>query len=127
MAWSRPTAARWHDRLDHARALLLPRVDRTLAGELGADRLLLWSTAALWLVGLYPLAVTHFLPFADLPINTATSSLLWDVARGHLPAAHYFRINWAPIPYWTTYLLGAVVDRFSNPLFAAKATTAPSR
>jgi hypothetical protein len=107
-----------------ARRTIAPHVERTLWAELGEDRLLLWSTVALWLFGLIPMAVTHFLPFADLPINTAASSLLWDAARGHLPTATYYHVNWAPVPYWTTYLISAFFERLTNPLFAAKATTA---
>lgn len=103
---------------------LLPPVQRPLSTVLRDDPILLWSGLTLWLVGLIPLTVTHFLPFADLPINTAASSLLWDSARGHLPTATYYHVNWAPVPYWITYLISAAVERVSDPLLAAKVTTA---
>ncbi len=103
---------------------LLPRVEQPLWKVLREDPLLRWGTVVLWLASLVPLFVTPFLPFADLHINTAAASLLWDTAVGHQPAATFYKVNWAPIPYWTTYLLTAFVERFAGPLIAAKTTTA---
>jgi hypothetical protein len=110
-------------RLRRLRALL-PRVEQPLWEVLREDRLLRWAVVVLWAASLVPLFVTPFLPFADLHINTAAASLLWDTAVGHQPTATYYKVNWAPIPYWTTYLITAFVERFSNPLVAAKVTTA---
>jgi hypothetical protein len=101
-----------------------PKVEQSLRATLARDRLLLWVGIGLWAASLVPLFVTPFLPFADLGVNTAAASLLWNAARGHGAAALYYKVNWAPVPYWTTYLLTAVVERAGGPMVAAKVCTA---
>jgi hypothetical protein len=88
------------------------------------DRVLLAATVVLALCACFPLFLTPFLPFCDLPLNTAQAELLWDALLGRLPAAAHHQVNWAPVPYWTGYLLAMLLGRLVGPLVAAKVLTA---
>jgi hypothetical protein len=105
-------------------SLLLPRTRNSLRRALAQDRLLLTLTLVLLLAAWLPLCLTPFLPFADLPLNTASADLLWDTALGRAPAAQFYHVNWAPVPYWSSYLLACFVGRVVGPLIAAKVVTA---
>lgn len=105
-------------------SLALPRTRTSLAATLAADRLLLVATAALLLLACVPLFLTPILPFSDLGINTASAQLIWNTALGRLPEAHYYRVQWEPLPYWTTYAICAVLGHWFGPLVAAKLLTA---
>lgn len=96
-----------------------PHVETSLWSAFRADPLLRWTTLVLVLGAWLPLFLTPFLPFADQGINTACSDLLWDTARGHGPAA-YYQIQWAPLPYWTTYALASLLGLMFGPLVAGK-------
>jgi hypothetical protein len=101
-----------------------PRVERSLVAVLRADRLLLWGFLLLWVAALIPLFFTPFLPFSDMANNVSMSSLVWETARHHGVAATYYRVNWLPNPYWTSYAVMALVSGVAGPLMAAKAITA---
>ncbi len=105
-------------------ALLLPRGRTSLRAAFAADRFLLRTTAALLLAAWFPLLLTPFLPFSDLGINTASADLIWDTAAGRLPAATFYKVQWSPLPYWTTYGLCSVLGKLFGPLIAAKLFTA---
>lgn len=107
-----------------AAASLAPRSRTSLRTALAADTTLFWLTTALWAAACLPLLLTPFLPFSDLGINTAASTLLWDAAFGNQPAATFYRVQWAPVPYWTTYAACTVLARVLGPLVAAKLLTA---
>ncbi|MEP6653069.1 MAG: hypothetical protein ABJA82_06900 [Myxococcales bacterium] len=107
-----------------ALSFLLPRTQTSLAKTFRADPLLLWTTAALVVAAWVPLFLTPILPFSDLGINTAAADLIWDTAIGRLPAATYYKVQWGPLPYWTTYGLCSVLGRLFGPLVAAKLLTA---
>lgn len=110
--------------LMRAAAALAPRSRVSIRAALGADTTLFWLTTALWTTACVPLLLTPFLPFSDLGINTAASTLLWDAAFGNQPAASFYRVQWAPVPYWTTYAACTVLARVVGPLVAAKLLTA---
>jgi hypothetical protein len=103
---------------------LVPRSRQSLLHALAADRFLLWSTAILIVAAWLPLGFTPFLPFSDLGINTASAELIWDTATGRAGTADFYRVQWAPVPYWTTYGICAVLGRLFGPLVAAKLLTA---
>jgi hypothetical protein len=107
-----------------ALGLLLPRTRTSLLQALLADRLLLYATLLLFVAGCIPLFVTPFLPFADLPLNTASAELMWDAAVGRPPASIYHRVNWAPVPYWVGYGAASLLGRIFGPLLTAKLLTA---
>lgn len=99
---------------------LSPHVETSLWSAFRADPVLRWTTLVLAIAGWVPLLLTTFLPFADQGINTAFADLMWDTARGHVPAAHYYQIQWAPLPYWVTYALASVLGLIVGPLIAGK-------
>lgn len=105
-------------------AAFLPRTRVSVLSALRADRFLLVSALVLFVAACAPLCVTPFLPFSDLGVNTAVSEMLAETALGHEPAATYHRLNWTPVPYWTSYLLTALTGRILGPLLAAKFLTA---
>jgi hypothetical protein len=111
-------------RVSVALGLLLPRTRTSLWRTLHNDRFLLVGTIVLFVTACIPLAVTPFLPFADLGLNTASAELMWDVILGREPAAIYHRVNWAPVPYWVSYGLSCLLGRMFGPLIAAKLFTA---
>ncbi|HEY4188181.1 MAG TPA: hypothetical protein VGP07_24105, partial [Polyangia bacterium] len=102
----------------------LPRVEISLWSTLKEDPLLRWTALGLLIAAWVPLFLTPFLPFADQGINTACADMLWDTARGHFPAAHFHRIQWAPLPYWTVYALASAFGLLFGPLVAGKLVTA---
>ncbi len=103
---------------------LLPRTRTSLWRAFAADRFLLVATVLLFVTACIPLAVTPFLPFPDLGPNTASAELMWDAMLGREPAATYYRINWAPVPYWVGYGAACLLGRVFGPLLAAKLLTA---
>lgn len=102
----------------------LPRSKASLFSVFAADRWLWWTTVALVLAAWLPLAFTSFLPFSDLGINTASAELILDTALGRPGTAEFYRVQWAPVPYWTTYGICALLGRVFGPLVAAKLLTA---
>ncbi len=110
--------------LSAAFGLLLPRTRTSLWQALRSDRFLLAATLLLFVTACIPLAVTPFLPFADLGLNTASTELMWDVLLGREPAATYHRINWAPVPYWVGYGAACLLGQVFGPLLTAKLLTA---
>lgn len=104
--------------------VVLPRGRTSLVRCFAEDALLRWCTLALFLAACVPLLLTPFLPFADMGINTAAATLMWDAAFGNQPVASHFEVVWEPIPYWTTYLFTTVTARIFGPLAAAKLLTA---
>jgi hypothetical protein len=105
-------------------ALLLPRTRTSLRATFAADRFLLWTTVGLLIAAWIPLLLTPFLPFSDAGINTATADLIWDTALGREPLSRYLRVQWVPMPYWTTYGLSSVLGKLFGPLIAVKLLTA---
>ena len=103
---------------------LAPRSRQSLVEAFSQDRFLLWATVILIIAAWIPLGFTPFLPFSDLGINTASADLIWDTATGRAGTADFYRVQWAPVPYWTTYGLCAVLGRIFGPLIAAKLLTA---
>jgi hypothetical protein len=103
---------------------LLPRTRTSLFRALVDDRLLAAATLLLFVTACVPLFLTPFLPFPDLPLNTASAELMWDVMMGKEPASTYHRVNWAPVPYWVGYALACLFGRLFGPLIAAKVLTA---
>ncbi len=85
------------------------------------DRFLAIGYLLLAAVGLWPLTMTPLLPFIDLNLTASHGAMLFDVADSHHPVSQYYAINWAPVPYWTSYLIAAVADAIAGTLFAAKA------
>lgn len=111
-------------RLRHALSLLVPRTQASLFRAFREDRFLLWVTLLLFVTACIPLCVTPILPFSDMGANTASAELMWDAMLGREPAATYYRVNWAPVPYWTGYASAALLGRVVGPLLAAKLLTA---
>jgi hypothetical protein len=91
---------------------------------LRGDPLLLALTVVLTLAAWVPLTVTPILPFADLHNNTAEASLLVDAALGRGTIGYHYHVNWAPVPYWTAFVIIAVASALGGVLFAAKAIVA---
>lgn len=88
---------------------------------LARDRLLLASVVVLGLVTLVPMFVTPFLPLADLPANAAQGALLPSILFDSKSlAAYHYKIQWAPVPYWSTHLLVALLAPVFGGLLAAK-------
>jgi hypothetical protein len=85
-----------------------------------ADRLLGAATVVLALFALMPLFATPFLPLADLPANAAQGALLPDIIFKHGLAAYHYRVQWAPVPYWTTHVLIGLLSPIMGVLNAAK-------
>ena len=69
---------------------------------------------------LAPLFVTPLLPFPDLPSNVAGASLLIRTALHQPEATAFYRIDWLPFPYWTSYLLLGISSVLVGPFLAAK-------
>jgi hypothetical protein len=110
--------------LGRALSFVLPRSRTSLAAAFAADRFLLWATVALLVASWIPLFLTPILPFSDLGINTACADLIWDAATFRQPAATYYKVQWGPLPYWTTYGLSSLLGKVFGPLLAAKVLTA---
>jgi hypothetical protein len=89
-----------------------------------ADPLLAALTTLLCFTVLLPLWVTPFIPLHDLPDHVGLASLMGDVLFGDGVAAHHFRVQALPVPYWGSYLIVALVGAVVGPLAAAKAVVA---
>jgi hypothetical protein len=88
------------------------------------DRLLAIGFVLLAVAGLLPLFFTPILPFIDWNKVTGHGAILWDVAFGDGVLAHHFRINTTPVPYWTGFIITAILASIGGVLFAAKAMVA---
>jgi hypothetical protein len=95
-----------------------------LVRALRADRLLLALTVVLVLAAWAPLLASPLLPFSDLHNNAAAASMLVDAARGAGTVGWFYHVKWAPLPYWTGYLIMAAASAVGGVFFAAKAIVA---
>jgi hypothetical protein len=84
------------------------------------DRVLLAGTLILAASALWPLWTTPILPLVDMGSNIGAAGLLDDAAFGKGVAAEYYEINLRIVPYWTVYLLIAVLAQLAGALLAAK-------
>ena len=84
------------------------------------DRLLAVTTAVLAVAALLPMFVTPFLPLSDLPDHIGQGALLPEILLGRGLAAYHYKIQWAPVPYWTTHLIIAILSPIVGALAAAK-------
>jgi hypothetical protein len=91
---------------------------------LRADRLLSGTFLVLGVVAVLPLFATPFLPLADLPANVAQGALLPDIIFKRGLAAYHYKVQWAPVPYWTTHVLIGVLSPILGVLNAAKVMVA---
>ena len=91
-----------------------------LLSALADDRPLLIATALMTLLALAPLFAAPFMPLADLPDNTAAAALLVPTALKQGLAYYHYKLNLAPIPYWTTYLVVGLLSPLIGALAAAK-------
>jgi hypothetical protein len=92
----------------------------SVARALRADRRLAIAFAVLACGALAPLFVTPVLPFPDLPSNVAGASLLIRTALRQPEATAFYRVDWLPFPYWTSYLLLGIASLVVGPFVAAK-------
>lgn len=98
----------------------LPHTRTRLVEVFARDRPLATMGLVLLLAAWLPLFLTPFLPFCDLPLNTAGAELIRDTLLGRLPAAGYLKLNHAPVPYWTSYVMSSLLGAAVGPLLAAK-------
>ena len=84
------------------------------------DRLLLVATLVMSLFTLLPLTQAAFLPLGDLPDTSACAALIPQIVWGKGMPHDFYSVNWAPVPYWTTTVLIAVISSVSNVLIANK-------
>jgi hypothetical protein len=92
----------------------------TVVTALRRDRALAIGFMCLSLGAILPLCVTAMLPFPDLPPNTANAAMLVKAALRDANALRYYRVNWLPFPYWTTYLFVGTMNLFVGPFVASK-------
>jgi hypothetical protein len=85
------------------------------------DRQLLVATLLLAAFALSPLLATPILPLVDMGSNVGAASLLNDAAFRDGVIAEHYKINFRLVPYWTVYLLIALLEMVGGALFAAKA------
>lgn len=97
---------------------------RKLVQCLLADRALAFAMLVLALFALLPLFATPFLPLADLPDNVAQGALLPDIIFKRGLAAYHYRIQWAPVPYWTTHILIGLLSPIMGVINAGKVMVA---
>lgn len=83
------------------------------------DRLFALLFGVLLVCAWLPLTQTPILPFIDLQNNVGGASMIVEAMTGG-PMSKYFEVNWEPVPYWTCYLIMAVVSHVAGTLFAAK-------
>ncbi len=83
------------------------------------DRLFAVLFGILLLCAWLPLTQTPILPFIDLQNNVGGASMIYEAATGG-PMATYYQVNWNPVPYWTGYMIMAIMAQLVNTLFAAK-------
>ena len=91
-----------------------------LGAALLDDRFLAAATGILIALTIVPLFLTPILPFVDHGVNVGASGLLYRAAFKKGLVGYYYKVNHAPIPYWTTYFSTAVVSAVTGPLIAAK-------
>jgi hypothetical protein len=91
-----------------------------LVDALREDRLLLVATVVMSLFTLFPITQAAFLPLGDLPDTSACAALIPQIVWGKGMPHEYYSVNWAPVPYWTTTVLIAVISSVSNVLVANK-------
>jgi len=84
------------------------------------DRFLAAATGILIALTIAPLLLTPILPFVDHGVNVGASGLLYRAAVNKGIVGFYYKVNRAPIPYWTTYFSTAAVSAVVGPLIAAK-------
>jgi hypothetical protein len=96
----------------------------TLWRKFRDDRLLAVCFVVLSIAGVAPLLATPILPFGDWNKVAGHGAILWDVAFGDGVLAHHFEVNTTPVPYWTGFVITAVLASIGGVLFAAKAFVA---
>jgi hypothetical protein len=60
------------------------------------------------------------LPSPDLPSNVACASLLVRTILHQASVTPFYRVDWLPFPYWTSYLFVGVASLLFGPFVAAK-------
>jgi hypothetical protein len=110
------------NRLGHKGLLALRR--RKLVQCLLEDRPLGIAMLLLAVFALLPIFATPFLPLADLPDNVAQGALLPDIILKRGLAAYHYRVQWAPVPYWTTHVLVGVLSPIMGVINAGKVMVA---
>lgn len=106
------------------RRSLLALRQQKLVQCLLADRLLSAVLLVLGVMAVLPLFATPFLPLADLPANVAQGALMPDIIFKRGLAAYHYRVQWAPVPYWTTHVLIGLLSPIMGVLNAAKVMVA---
>lgn len=91
----------------------------TLWRTFRSDRLFALLFGVLLVCAWLPLTQTPILPFIDLQNNVGGASMIVEAMTGG-PMSKFYEVNWHPVPYWTCYLIMAVVSHVSGTLFAAK-------
>jgi hypothetical protein len=93
---------------------------RSVIRALRDDRALAIAFAMLACGALAPLFVTPILPFPDLPSNVACASLLARTALHQASVMPFYRVEWLPFPYWTSYLIVGSSSLLVGPFIASK-------
>lgn len=88
------------------------------------DPLLAAATGVLAIITIALLFVTPILPYSDHGVNVGAASLLLRAATHEGVVGYHYSVNYAPVPYWTTYLGTALVSALAGPLIAAKVLSA---
>jgi len=88
------------------------------------DRPLAIVMLILAIFALLPITATPFLPLADLPDNLAQGALLPDILLKRGLAAYHYRVQWVPVPYWTTHVLIGVLSPIIGVINAGKVMVA---
>jgi len=94
--------------------------NNTLVRVFRQDKALALATVVLALVALAPLWATPLFPFPDLGYNIGMASLLRRLILHHSFVQHFYQANWAPMPYWTCYLLMALLRSLGDVIFVSK-------
>jgi hypothetical protein len=94
----------------------------SLIASFASDRPLALATLCLSVSVCVPMVVTPFLPLPDAAAHIGASTLMREAMFGHGLAAYHYKVNWAPVPYWTLYLLQGFGAWIVGPLAAAKIT-----
>src|SRR5450432_2069292 len=97
---------------------------RTIVAALQQDRRLAIAFLILSIGSLSPLFATPLLPFPDLPSNVAGASLLVRTMLHQSSALQFYRVQYLPLPCWTSYLLLGISSLIVGPFIAAKLFTA---
>jgi hypothetical protein len=96
----------------------------TVLRALRADRVLAAGFALLALGAWAPLFATPVLPFPDLHTNVAGAAMLVRTILRDPHALRFYRIDWLPFPYWTTYLLMGTLTLLFGPFVGPKLVVA---